>query len=75
MHTGLALANAGGLVGALAAIDDADAADCNRGLVLLVAEGWDGDAIQAGSVEDGRSVGNGHGVAVDGAGEGGRIGG
>src|SRR5271170_4139197 len=69
LHVRLALANAGGLVGALAAVHHADAAYRDGNLVLLVAEGWDRNAVQPGGVEDGRSVGNGYRLAVDGAGE------
>ena len=44
-HVRLALANACSLISALAAVDDADTADSDGGLVLLVAEGWDRNAV------------------------------
>ena len=56
-HARLALADAGGGVDAGADVDDADAADADRGLVLLVAERRDRDPVEPGGVEDRRPRG------------------
>ena len=64
-HAGLGLEDAGGLQGALADVADADAADADGGLVLLVAEDGDGDAGDARGVEDGGAMGDGDFDVVD----------
>ena len=74
-HAGLGLEDAGGLEGALADVAEADAADADGGLVLLMAERGDGDAGDARGVEDGGAVGDGDFMVVDGERSSGRVGG
>jgi hypothetical protein len=56
LHVRLALADARGGIDARPDVHDADAADADRRLVLLVAERRDRDPVQAGGVEDRRAL-------------------
>src|SRR6266851_9784 len=65
-HAGFNLTNTGRGIHTLADVDYADAAYAHRIFVLLVAEGWDWNPMEAGSIENGGSRRNRHGHAVNG---------
>ena len=65
-HAGFNLTNARSGIHALADIHYANAAHAHRIFVLLVAEGRNGNSVEPGSIEDGRSRRNRHWYAVNG---------
>ena len=64
-HPGFGLTNAGGGIDSLAHVHDANAAYAHRIFILLVTQGGNRNAVDAGGVENGGALRDGHRRAVD----------